>query len=62
MTTYIYKNQKILRAHFFLTLSHQGRFKLNQEKNLSFQIKAEKEMSQSPSEPTEASNTSYGWR
>lgn len=62
MTTYIYKNQKILRAHFFPTLSHQRRFKLKQEKNLSFQIKAEKEMSQSPSEPIGASNTSYCWR
>lgn len=57
MTTYIYKNQKILRAHF--SVSHQGRFS-ETGKNLSFQIKIEK-MSQSPSEPTEASNTSYCW-
>lgn len=44
LSDYIYKNQKVWRAHFFLTLSHQGKLKLNQEKNLSFQKKAEKEM------------------
>lgn len=42
---------------FFFFFSYQGRLKLKQEKNLLFQIKAEKEMSWSPSEPTETSNT-----
>lgn len=62
VTAYIYKNPKIWRAHFFLTLSHQGKRKLHQEKNLSFQIKAAKEMSQSPSATTQAANTCYYWR
>lgn len=61
LSDYIYKNQKVWRAHFFLTLSHQGKLKLNQENNLSFQMKAEK-MWQSPSTSTEASNTFYYWR
>lgn len=62
LSDYIYKYQKVWRAHFFLTLSHQGKLTLNQEKILFSQMKAEKEMWQSPSASTEASNTFYYWR